>query len=63
MAPADLDERLRLAMFAHLDRFTFDGVPMRLTVQPGIWKPAMLSAALTIRTRLSERYEEFRAAA
>jgi putative restriction endonuclease len=23
---------------------------MRLTVQPGIWKPAMLSAALTIRT-------------
>ncbi len=66
MVPADLDERLRLAMFAHLDRvsaahpdgapsavinsFMFDGVPMRLTVQPGIWKPAVLSAALTIRT-------------
>lgn len=57
---------MRLAMFAHLDRisaahpdgipsqvvnsFTFDGVPMRLIVQPGIRKPAQLSAALTIRT-------------
>jgi putative restriction endonuclease len=66
MAVRDDDERLRLAMFDHLDRiaaahpggipsrdlntFTFDGRPVRLTVQPGIWKPAGLSAALTIRT-------------
>ncbi len=66
MAPVDFDERLRLAMFAHLDRisvahpdgvpsavinsFVFEGAPMRLTVQPGIWKPAALNAALTIRT-------------
>lgn len=66
MAPDDLDTRLRAAMFAHLDRLkvahpdglpsnvinslTFDGTPIRLTVQPGIWKPAQLSAALTIRT-------------
>lgn len=53
-------------MFAHLDRlttahpdgvpssvinsFNFNGQPMKLIVQPGIWKPAGLSAALTIRT-------------
>ncbi|HEY7175584.1 MAG TPA: HNH endonuclease [Micromonosporaceae bacterium] len=62
----DLDTRVRLAMFAHLDRlsakhpsgipsdaineFVFDGEPMRLIVQPGIRKPARLTAALTIRT-------------
>jgi putative restriction endonuclease len=62
----DLDTRVRLAMFAFLDRlsaahpqgipsdvintFEFDGAPMRLIVQPGIRKPARLSAALTIRT-------------
>jgi putative restriction endonuclease len=62
----ELDTRVRLAMFAHLDRvsaahpdgvpsdvvnsFSFDGAPMRLIVQPGIRKPAQLSAALTIRT-------------
>jgi putative restriction endonuclease len=62
----DLDTRLRQAMFDHLDRvsaahpdgvpsavvntFTFNGEPVRLIVQPGIRKPAMLSAALTIRT-------------
>jgi putative restriction endonuclease len=62
----DLDARLRLAMFAHLDRvsaahpdgipsevinsFAFEGEPMRLIVQPGIRKPAQLAAALTIRT-------------
>ena len=62
----DLDTRLRLAMFAHLDRvsaahpdgipsdvinsFVFDGEPIRLIVQPGIRKPARLTAALTIRT-------------
>lgn len=53
-------------MFAHLDRisaehpdgapfkainsFVFDGEPMSLIVQPGIRKPARLTAALTIRT-------------
>src|ERR687885_1162394 len=63
---ADMDARLRAAMFAHLSRvsaahpdgvpsdvinsFAFDGAPMRLIVQPGIRKPAQLDAALTIRT-------------
>jgi putative restriction endonuclease len=67
----DLDTRLRAAMFAHLNRvssahpdgapsnvinsFTFDGEPMRLIVQPGIRKPAVLSAALTIRTTWTAR--------
>jgi putative restriction endonuclease len=53
-------------MFAHLDKlssahpdgvasgvinsFEFEGQPLRLIVQPGIRKPAHLSAALTIRT-------------
>lgn len=62
----DPDTRLRLAMFAYLDRlsaahpegipsdkinaFVFEGEPLRLIVQPGIRKPAHLSAALTIRT-------------
>ncbi len=66
MAAEDLDERLRLAVFAHLDRlsaahpdgipsklintFSFDGESMPLVVQPGIRKPRSLSAALTIRT-------------
>jgi putative restriction endonuclease len=69
MSSDDLDARLRLAMFAHLDRvsadhpdgipseavnsFVFDGQPLRLIVQPGIRKPAMLTAALTIRTTYS----------
>lgn len=63
---ADLDTRLRAAMFAHLDRvtaahpdgarsevinaFEFEGRQVRLIVQPGIRKPAQLDAALTIRT-------------
>lgn len=63
---AEFDDRLRLAAFAHLDQvsaahpagipsrvintFTFDGEPMPLVVQPGIWKPRRLTAALTIRT-------------
>lgn len=63
---ADLDARLRAAMFAHLTRvsaahpegasstvinsFVFEGAPTRLIVQPGIRKPARLDAALTIRT-------------
>lgn len=62
----DFDTRLRLAMFAHLDQvsaahpdgipsnvinsFVFAGEPIRLIVQPGIRKPARLTAALTIRT-------------
>lgn len=66
MPADNLDTRLRAAVFAHLDRlsnahpdgirsadintFTFEGSPLRLVVQPGIWKPAHLSAALTIRT-------------
>jgi len=33
-----------------INAFTFEGRPVRLIVQPGIWKPANLTAALTIRT-------------
>jgi putative restriction endonuclease len=74
MAAEELDERLRLAVFAHLDRlsaahpdgipssvintFDFDGEPMRLVVQPGIWKPRQLSAALTIRTTFTPPGQE-----
>jgi putative restriction endonuclease len=70
----DLDARVRLAMFAHLDRLTiahadgmpsslintfqFEGEPMRLIVQPGIRKPAILSAALTIRTTYTREGDE-----
>lgn len=67
MNGAGVDERLRLAAFAHLDRllaanpdgalrpadintFTFEGAAIPLIVQPGIWKPARLDAALSIRT-------------
>ncbi len=35
---------------ADINTFTFHGRPIRLIVQTGIWKPAELSAALTIRT-------------
>lgn len=35
---------------AELNAFSFEGRPTRLVVQSGIWKPAMLGAALTIRT-------------
>jgi putative restriction endonuclease len=61
-----LDEQVRSAMFAHLERLTVlhpegltsaqinefrvGGQPLKLVVQPGIWKPAALDAALTIRT-------------
>ena len=61
-----LDEQVRTAMFDHLDRlttmhpegvtsaeinrFSVAGQPLKLVVQPGIWKPAALDAALTIRT-------------
>jgi putative restriction endonuclease len=60
------DEQVRTAMFAHLERltaqhpegvtsaalntFTVVGRAVKLVVQPGIWKPADLEAALTIRT-------------
>lgn len=33
-----------------INTFTFDGRTMPLVVQPGIWKPAAIDAALTIRT-------------
>jgi putative restriction endonuclease len=33
-----------------VNTFVFDGRPIPLIVQSGIWKPAMLDAALTIRT-------------
>ena len=36
--------------FAEINTFTFDGVQLPLLVQTGIWKPARLDAALTIRT-------------
>lgn len=61
-----MDARLRAAMFTHLDAlvrrhpagvpssilndFTFEGRRMPLIVQPGIWKPRALDAALSIRT-------------
>jgi putative restriction endonuclease len=35
---------------ADTNHFSFDGKPQRLIVQTGIWKPAGLSAALSIRT-------------
>jgi putative restriction endonuclease len=35
---------------AEINQFTFDGTPQRLIVQTGIWKPAGLAAALSIRT-------------
>ncbi|WP_138758532.1 HNH endonuclease [Modestobacter altitudinis] len=60
------DQQVRTAMFAHLERltalhpegvtsadlntFTVAGRALKLVVQPGIWKPAELNAALTIRT-------------
>ncbi|MFD2093999.1 HNH endonuclease [Blastococcus deserti] len=60
------DAQVRTAMFTHLERltalhpegatsaainhFSVAGQPLKLVVQPGIWKPASLEAALTIRT-------------
>lgn len=35
---------------ADINTFVFEGRPMRLVVQTGIWKPAGLEAALSIRT-------------
>lgn len=60
------DAQVRAAMFTHLaelsarhpegvtsaelNAFSVGGHPLKLVVQPGIWKPADLEAALTIRT-------------
>jgi putative restriction endonuclease len=35
---------------AEINSFSFDGRPLRLIVQTGIWKPAGLTSALSIRT-------------
>jgi putative restriction endonuclease len=35
---------------AEINAFSFDGKPLRLIVQTGIWKPAGMTAALSIRT-------------
>ncbi len=35
---------------ADVNTFTYEGRSLRLIVQSGIWKPAGLSAALTVRT-------------
>jgi hypothetical protein len=67
LVEGDVEQGIRIAAFAHLDRlvaaspdgalrsrdvntFVFEGRPIPLIVQSGIWKPAMLDAALTIRT-------------
>jgi putative restriction endonuclease len=52
---AHLDDLLaggppRAVLSAEINHFSFDGRPMRLIVQSGIWKPKRLDAALTIRT-------------
>src|SRR4051794_21691908 len=38
------------ATSAQINHFSIAGEPLKLVVQPGIWKPAALDAALTIRT-------------
>lgn len=35
---------------AEINEFSYDGKPLRLIVQTGIWKPAGMAAALSIRT-------------
>src|SRR5207302_6502827 len=35
---------------AEINAFSYDGKPLRLIVQTGIWKPAGMTAALSIRT-------------
>ena len=52
---AHLDRLLRLSpdgglRSADINTFTFEGRALRLIVQTGIWKPAGLEAALSIRT-------------
>jgi putative restriction endonuclease len=43
---------------SEINRFKFEGQPMRLIVQTGIWKPAVLEAALTIRTTYTPPNQE-----
>jgi putative restriction endonuclease len=43
---------------SEVNRFEFDGQPMRLIVQTGIWKPGVLEAALTIRTTYTPPNQE-----
>src|ERR1700749_306491 len=43
---------------SELNRFVFDGQPMRLIVLTGIWKPGALEAALTIRTTYTPPNQE-----
>lgn len=43
---------------ADINAFDFQGRPMRLIVQTGIWKPAQLEAALTIRTTYTRPDEQ-----
>lgn len=42
---------------ADINTFTHDGRPMRLIVQTGIWKPAGMEAALSIRTTYTPPHE------
>ena len=43
---------------ADVNRFEVDGSPMKLIVQTGIWKPAQLQSALTIRTTYTPPTQE-----
>lgn len=43
---------------ADINAFTFEGTAVRLIVQAGIWKPAGLDAALTIRTTYTAPNEQ-----
>lgn len=43
---------------ADINTFIFGGAPMRLIVQTGIWKPAIIDAALTIRTTYTAPSEQ-----
>jgi len=43
---------------SEINQFEFEGRPMRLIVQTGIWKPAALEAALTIRTTYTPPNQE-----
>jgi putative restriction endonuclease len=43
---------------SEVNQFEFDGQPMRLIVQTGIWKPAVLDSALTIRTTYTPPNQE-----
>jgi putative restriction endonuclease len=51
---ASPDDGLRSA---DINTFVFDGRATKLIVQPGIWKPAGLDAALSIRTTYTPPHE------